>query len=214
MKCGKAAGTSLIVAEMLKASGVVGAQQIRDLIEDIIHFGKIPTKCPTKWEESIIIFLYKGKGVALEREKLSRPQFARSDHEGSRQGCWELPMTRSAHRWHAVWLHAWTQHHRCHIQCTPDTRKSSMPPTRHCTLPLSIWKRHSIMYPDVSSGGLFTSLALRSGWCGSYSACMKMSESECVLVVSCEKSVLWKNVFIKAFAWSPYCSAWFWKTSS
>ena len=123
MKCGKAAGTSLIVAEMLKASGVVGAQQIRDLIEDIIHFGKIPTKCPTKWEESIIIFLYKGKGVALEREKLSRPQFARSDHEGSRQGCWELPMTRSAHRWHAVWLHAWTQHHRCHIQCMPDTRK-------------------------------------------------------------------------------------------
>ena len=63
MKCGKAAGTSLIVAEMLKASGVKGAQLIRDLIEDIIHCGKIPTE----WEESTIISLYKGKGVALER---------------------------------------------------------------------------------------------------------------------------------------------------
>ena len=62
MKSGKAVGTSLIVAEMLKASGAEGAQQIRDLIEDIIHSGKIPTEC----EESIIISFYKGKGVALE----------------------------------------------------------------------------------------------------------------------------------------------------
>ncbi len=63
MKCGKAAGTSLIIAEMLKASGVEGAQLIRDLIEAIIHYGKIPTD----WEESIIVSLYKGKGVAIER---------------------------------------------------------------------------------------------------------------------------------------------------
>ena len=46
----------------LKASGVEGAQQIRDLIENIIHSGKIPTE----WEESIIVSLYKGKGVLLE----------------------------------------------------------------------------------------------------------------------------------------------------
>ena len=64
MKCGKAAGTSLIRAEMLKASGVEGAQQIRDLIEDIIHFRKIPNE----WEESIIISFYKGMGVAVELE--------------------------------------------------------------------------------------------------------------------------------------------------
>ena len=63
MKCGKVAGTSLIVAEMLKASGAEGAQLIRDLIEDTIHFGKILTE----WEGSIIVSLYKGKGVALER---------------------------------------------------------------------------------------------------------------------------------------------------
>ena len=44
MKFGKAAGTSQMVAEMLKASGVEGAQQICDLIEDIIHFRQILTE--------------------------------------------------------------------------------------------------------------------------------------------------------------------------
>ena len=47
---------------MLKASGVEGAQQIRDLIEDIIHFGMIPNE----WEESITVSHYKGKSVSLE----------------------------------------------------------------------------------------------------------------------------------------------------
>ena len=63
MKCGKTTGTSMIVAEMLKASGVEGAQQIRDLIKDIIHFRKIPIE----WEESITVSFYNGKGVAPER---------------------------------------------------------------------------------------------------------------------------------------------------
>ena len=40
---------------MLKAPGDEGAQQMRDLIEDIIHFGNISTK----WEECIIVSLYK-----------------------------------------------------------------------------------------------------------------------------------------------------------
>ena len=52
-----------IVADMLKASGVERARRICDLIEDVIYFGKIFTE----WEESIIVSLYKGKGVALER---------------------------------------------------------------------------------------------------------------------------------------------------
>ena len=78
MKCGKAAGTSLIVAAMLKASGVEGTRQVRDLIKDIIHFREIPTE----WE-NIIVSLHKGKGVALEGE-LSRSQIARPGHEGSR----------------------------------------------------------------------------------------------------------------------------------
>ena len=48
---------------MLKAPGDEGAQQMRDLIEDITHFGKISTE----WEECIIVSLYKDMGVALER---------------------------------------------------------------------------------------------------------------------------------------------------
>ena len=62
-ECSPSAGTSLIVAEMLEASGVGGAQQIRDLIEDIIHFRMIPTE----WQKRIIIYLDKGKGVTLEQ---------------------------------------------------------------------------------------------------------------------------------------------------
>ena len=48
IKCGKAVGTSQIIAEMLEAARVEGAQQIHNLIEDIIS-------------------LCKGKGVALEQ---------------------------------------------------------------------------------------------------------------------------------------------------
>ena len=38
------------------------------------------------------------------------------------------------------------------------------------------------MYPDILVGGFIASSALRSGRCGSYRACMKMPEAECVLV--------------------------------
>ena len=62
IKYGKA-DTSLIIAEKLKASGAGGAQQIRVLIEDITHFWKILTE----WDKSIIVSLYKVKGVALVR---------------------------------------------------------------------------------------------------------------------------------------------------
>ena len=65
----------------------------------------------------------KGQGCHPWMKKLSRPQIARPGHEGSREGGWELSMTTSVHRWHAVWLHVWTQHHRRHIHCMPVTRK-------------------------------------------------------------------------------------------
>ena len=117
MTCDKAAGTSLTVAEMLESLWCEGAQQIRDLIEDIVHFGKMLTE----WEESIIVSLYKGCRPRLR--KSLRPQMARPGHEDSREGGWELSKTTSAHRRHSVWLHAWMQHHRRHINCTPVTRK-------------------------------------------------------------------------------------------
>ena len=39
-----------------------------------------------------------------------------------------------------------------------------MSSTIPCAWPSSIWKKHSIVYPDVSCR-LFASLALRNGWC-------------------------------------------------
>ena len=63
MASGKAAGPSGIVAEMLKPVGEAGAVEVRDLIEDIISEGCIPTD----WQESFIVNLYKGKGDPLNR---------------------------------------------------------------------------------------------------------------------------------------------------
>ena len=63
MKCGKAAGPSGIIAEMLKAAGDPCLQLIADLTNAVIYENRIPTD----WEESFIISLYKGKGEALER---------------------------------------------------------------------------------------------------------------------------------------------------
>ena len=60
IKCVKAACTSGIIAEMLKATGEVG----KELIEVVFCNGVIPTD----WQESFILNLYKGKGDALERE--------------------------------------------------------------------------------------------------------------------------------------------------
>ena len=63
MASDKAAGPSGIVAEMLKPVGEAGTVEVRDLIEDIISEGCIPTN----WQESFIVNLYKGKGDALNR---------------------------------------------------------------------------------------------------------------------------------------------------
>ena len=63
MKCGKAAGPSGIIAEMLKAAGEVGIELLTELTEVVFCNGVIPTD----WQESFILNLYKGKGDALER---------------------------------------------------------------------------------------------------------------------------------------------------
>ena len=59
MASGKAAGPSGIVAEMLKPAGEAGAEEVHDLVENIITEGCIPTD----WQESFIVNLYKGKGM-------------------------------------------------------------------------------------------------------------------------------------------------------
>ena len=57
MKCGKAAGTSGIIAEMLKAAGEEGVELVRLLAETVFSSRDIPKD----WEESFILNLYKGK---------------------------------------------------------------------------------------------------------------------------------------------------------
>ena len=63
MKCGKAAGPTGIIAEMLKAAGEEGVEAARELVEAVFCNGTTPRD----WEESFIINLYKGKGEALDR---------------------------------------------------------------------------------------------------------------------------------------------------
>ena len=63
-ECGrkKAAGTSGIVAELLKASGKLGIQWLANLGNAILHEGKIPSD----WMISCLIPIYKGKGDPLQ----------------------------------------------------------------------------------------------------------------------------------------------------
>ena len=63
MASGKATGPSGIAAEMLKPVGKAGAEEVCDLVENIISEGCIPTD----WQESFIVNQYKGKRDALNR---------------------------------------------------------------------------------------------------------------------------------------------------
>ena len=67
MKNGKADGPSGVFAEMLKAAPDIQSKIIADLMNDIIHEGKVPAD----WSDSIIVTLFKGKRYALEPEQLS-----------------------------------------------------------------------------------------------------------------------------------------------
>ena len=162
MKCDKAAGTSSIGAELLKASKVESAQQIRDLIEDIIHFGK----SPTEWDESIIVSLYKGKCVTLE--------------PGNYQGLKLLDQLMKAlervgrifyNNYASVTcsLPSWTQHHTRHIHCTLVARE---------VLCRQQDKVHGLCrlgkgIPLCSETcHLMGSSQARSGWVDSYRACI------------------------------------------
>ena len=62
MKKGKSTGPSGVVTEMLKASSDICSKMIADLTNSIIRDNTMPNK----WNDSIIISLYKGKGEALD----------------------------------------------------------------------------------------------------------------------------------------------------
>ena len=166
-------------------------KQTHDL-EDITHLGKSPLN-DRRVSSSPTTMARASPGA----RKMLRPQFATPVNVGSKEGGSELPMTTSAHRWQVVWLHARTQHYRRHIHFSlyASCKKGFMSSTRHCTWPLLSWKKHLVMYPDVSSRGLFANLASRSSWCGSYRTRIKMPEAEWVLVATWVKISVWKWVF-------------------
>ena len=67
MKNGKAAGPFVVVAEMLEAAPDICSKIMADLMNAIIREGKIPAD----WSDCIIVSLFKGKGVALDRNNHS-----------------------------------------------------------------------------------------------------------------------------------------------
>jgi hypothetical protein len=62
MKKGKAAGSTGVVSEMMKAAGDSGVEWMTDLCNMIIREGKIPSD----WKRSVLVPVYKGKGDPLE----------------------------------------------------------------------------------------------------------------------------------------------------
>ena len=62
MNFSKAAGPAGIIVEMLKAVGEEGVELMRELAEVVFSSSLIPAE----WEESILLSVFKGKGVALD----------------------------------------------------------------------------------------------------------------------------------------------------
>ena len=108
MKVGKAPDLSGIVVEMIRAAGDTGAPMIRGLAAAIIRDGKVLSD----WKWSFIVCLYKGKGDALEREKLLWSQADRADHENPGEDCGQPHQTVGVKRRFPVWLHPRQRHNR------------------------------------------------------------------------------------------------------
>ena len=145
MASGKAAGPSIIVAEMLKPVGEAGAVEVRDLIEDIILEGCIPTN----WQESFIVNLYKGKGDALNRgnyrglnliEQVMKVWWRDSSGKELRS------MRCSVASCLAVAL-------LMQFLLYVSYRRSTWLPTSRSTWPSSTWRKHLIEFHGMSSGG-------------------------------------------------------------
>ena len=148
MASGKAAGPSIIVAEMLKPVGEAGAVEVRDLIADIILEGCIPTN----WQESFIVNLYKGKGDALNRgnyrglklieqvmKVLERvvEGLIRQRVEIDEMQCGFMSGRGTTD---AILLYV-------------SYRRSTWLPTSRSTWPSSTWRKHLIEFHGMSSGG-------------------------------------------------------------
>ena len=153
MASGKAAGPSGIVAEMLKPVGEAGAEEVCDLVENIISEGCIPTD----WQESFIVNLYKGKGDALNRGnyrglKLIEQVMKVLERvvEGLIRQRVEIDEMQSGFISLALCLAvALLMRFLLYV----SYRRSTWLPTSPSTWPLLTWRKHSIVFHGMSSGG-------------------------------------------------------------
>ena len=148
MASGKAAGPSGIVAEMLKPVGEAGAVEVRDLIEDIISEGCIPSD----WQESFIVNLYKGKGDVLNKGNYRGLKLIEQVMKVLERVVEGLIRQRVE-----------IDEMQCGFMSGRGTtdaifivrryRRSSWLPTSRSTWPSSTWRKHLIEFHGMSSGG-------------------------------------------------------------
>ena len=101
MKCGKAAGPTGIIAEMLKAAGEEGVEVARELVETVICNGTTPKD----WEESYIINLFEGKGEALDRRNFRGLKLTDQAMKLTRESDGHPDTSNGGHQRHAVQFH-------------------------------------------------------------------------------------------------------------
>ena len=148
MASGKAAGPSGIVAEMLKSVGEAGAVEVRDLIEDIISEGCIPTD----WQESFIVNLYKGKGDALNRGNyrgLKLIEQVMKVLERVVEGLIRQRVEIDEMQCGACLAVALLMQFLLYV----SYRRSTWLPTSRSTWPSLTWRKHLIEFHGMSSGG-------------------------------------------------------------
>ena len=135
---------------MLKPVGEAGAEEVCDLVENIISEGCIPTD----WQESFIVNLYKGKGDALNRGnyrglKLIEQVMKVLERvvEGRDSSGKELRSMRcSVALCLAVAL-------LMRFLLDVSYSRSTWLPTSPSTWPSLTWRKHSIVFHGMSSGG-------------------------------------------------------------
>ena len=149
MKCGKSAGLSVVVAEMLKAAGDDGVELIRQLAEAVFSSGDIPED----WEKSFILNLHKGKGDALDRGNyrgLKLTDQVMKPLERTLDFCIRKMVDINEN---AVRFCARKRHHRRHLHRPPDAREAPSRKQAPSTSPLLTWKRPSTACQGRCYGG-------------------------------------------------------------
>ena len=133
---------------MLKLVGEAGAEEVRDLVENIISEGCIPTD----WQESFIVNLYKVKGDALNRGNyrvLKLVEQVMKVLERVMEGLIRQRVEIDKMQCGFMSGRGTTDA----IFIVRQLRRSTWLPTSPSTWPSLTWRKHLIMSHGISSGG-------------------------------------------------------------